>query len=254
MNTVLYTTLIKGFARDGQVDRAMHVYEQMCTGRSVPPDLITFSILIKANCDAFRLEAALQLLDAMLDLKLKPDEVIFNNLLGGCVKESKAELAKRIYEEMVAAGIRPSNATFSILIRLFAQCKLLDEAVHMLRREPAAQGISPEPRLFSQLVLCCLRERQGRRAVEVYRLMIEQSSPTIAAHKCILGMCVKLNMLDTGVEILGLAAEANGRVDACDAQQLLDVAQRKRRAQCVEACVAAMGRLGIAIASAGHCR
>jgi len=251
MNTVLYTTLIKGFARAGQVDHAMHVYEQMRTGRSVPPDLITFSILIKANCDARRLEAALQLLEAMLDFKLRPDEVVFNNLLGGCVKESKAELAKRLYEDMVAAGIRPSNATFSILIRLYAQCKLLDEAVEMLRREPSAQGVSPEPRLFSQLALCCLRERQGRRAVEVYRLLLEHCSPTAACHSSMLGMCVKLNMLDTGAEILGLAAEANGRVDARDAQQLLEAAQRKRKTQCVEACIAAMGRLGIPTAGTG---
>merc|ERR1719330_1318904 len=199
MNTVLYTTLIKGFARAGQVDQAMHVYEQMRAERSVPPDLITFSILIKANCDSCRLEAALQLLEAMLDLKLRPDEVIFNNLLGGCVKESKAGLAKRLYEDMVAAGIQPSNATFSILIRLYAQCKLLDEAVEMLRREPAAQGISPEPRLFSQLALCCLRERQGRRAVEVYRLLLEHCSPTASCHSSMLGMCVKLNMLDTAL-------------------------------------------------------
>jgi len=253
MNTVLYTILIKGFARAGQVDQAMHVYEQMRTGRSVPPDLITFSILIKANCDDRRLEAALQLLEAMLEFKLKPDEVIFNNLLGGCVKESNAELAKRIYEDMIAAGIRPSNATFSILIRLYSQCRLLDEAVDMLQREPAAQGVSPGPQVFSQLVLCCLRERQGRRAVEVYKLLLEHSSPISAAtHSSILGMCVKLNMLDTGAEILGLAAEANGSVDACDAQHLLEAAQRKRKTQCVDACIIAMGRWGIASIIAGH--
>jgi len=253
MNTILYTTLIKGFARAGQVDHAMHVYQQMCTGQSVPPDLITFSILIKANCDARRLEAALQLLEAMLDFNLKPDKVVFNNLLGGCVKESKAELARTIYEDMVAAGVQPSNATFSILIRLYAQCKLLDEAVDMLQREPAAQGVSPGPQVFSQLVLCCLRERQGRRAVEVYKLLLEHSSPISAAtHSSILGMCVKLNMLDTGAEILGLAAEANGSVDACDAQHLLEAAQRKRKTQCVDACIIAMGRWGIASIIAGH--
>jgi len=251
MNTVLYTTLIKGFARAGQVDHAMHVYEQMRTGRSVPPDLITFSILIKANCDAHRLEAALQLLEAMLDFKLRPDEVVFNNLLGGCVKESKAGLAKRLYEDMISAGIQPSNATFSILIRLYAQCKMLDEAVEMLRSEPAAQGISPEPRLFSQLALCCLRERQGRRAVEVYRLLLAHSSPTAACHSSMLGMSVKLNMLDTGAEILGLAAETNGRVDARDAQQLLEAARRKRKTQCLESCIASMGQLGIPISENG---
>lgn len=250
MNTVLYTTLIKGFARAGQVDQAMHVYEQMRNERGVPPDLITFSILIKANCDSHRLEAALRLLKAMLDLKLRPDEVVFNNLLGGCVKESNAELAKRLYQDMISARIRPSNATFSILIRLYAQCKLLDEAVEMLKHEPAAQGVSPEPRLYSQLALCCLRERQGRRAIEVYRLMLENASPTAAAHSSMLGMCVKLNMLDTGAEILNLAAESEGRVDARDAALLIEAAMRKKKVQCAEACAAAMARMGLARSAA----
>jgi len=246
MNTVLYTTLIKGFARAGQVDQAMRVYRQMRSEGSIPPDLITFSILIKANCDSGHLEAALKLLEAMVNLKLRPDEVIFNNLLGGCVKESDAALAKRLYRDMTAAGISPSNATFSILIRLYAQCKLLDEAVEMLRTEPAAQGVTPEPRLFSQLVLCCLRERQGRRAIEVYRLLLEQSAPTAAAHSGMLGMCVKLNMLDTGVEILSLAAACGGRVDERDASALLEAAVRKRKPQCADACAVAMRRLGFA--------
>uniref|UniRef100_A0A7S1RE49 Pentacotripeptide-repeat region of PRORP domain-containing protein n=1 Tax=Alexandrium catenella TaxID=2925 RepID=A0A7S1RE49_ALECA len=245
MNTVLYTTLIKGFARAGQADQAMRVYGQMRSEGTVPPDLITFSILIKSNCDSGQLEAALKLLEAMVDLRLRPDEVIFNNLLGGCVKDSNAGLAKRLYSDMTGAGIRPSNATFSILIRLYAQCKLLDEAVDMLRTEPAVQGVTPEPRLFSQLVLCCLRERQGRRAVDVYRLLLEHCVPTAAAHNSILGMCVKLNMLDTGVEILSLAASASGRVDERDAAALLEAARRKKRAQCADACQVAMRRLGL---------
>lgn len=246
MNTVLCTTLIKGFARAGQLERAMKVYEQMRTGRGVPPDLITYSILIKANCDNHRLEDALRLLESMIDSGLRPDEVVFNNLLGGCCKESNSELGKRLYLDMVAGGVRPSNATFSILIRLYSQCKLLEEAVEMLRQEPAAQQVAPEPRLFSQLTQCCLRERQGRRAVEVYKLMLEHAVPTAAVHSSMLGMCVKLNMLDTGAEILALAAEARGRVDVEDANQLLDAARRKRKSQVVEGCLAAMRQLGLA--------
>lgn len=249
MNTVLYTTLIKGFARAGQVDQAMRVYRQMRAEGSVPPDLITFSILIKANCDSSRLDTALKLLEAMVELKLRPDEVIFNNLLGGCVKDSNATLAKRLYQDMTTANIRPSNATFSILIRLYAQCKLLDEAVEMLRNEPNVQNVQPEPRLFSQLVLCCLRERQGRRAIEVYRLMLEHSMPTASAYSSMLGMCVKLNMLDTGVEILSLAAAAGARVDGQDAHALLEAAVRKKKSQCADACSVAMKRLGMQVSS-----
>merc|ERR1719261_1195554 len=63
MNTVLYTTLIKGFAREQKVDEAMRIYNKMSTDRNVKPDLITYSILLKANCDAGRMEKSLELLD-----------------------------------------------------------------------------------------------------------------------------------------------------------------------------------------------
>jgi pentatricopeptide repeat protein len=245
MNTVLYTTLIKGFARAGEVDRAMAAYEQMRTERSVPPDLITFSILIKANCDVDRLEIALKLLEAMLELQLRPDEVVFNNLLAGCARQAHAELGKRLYSDMIKSGIRPSNATFSILIRLFHQCKLLEDAVDMIRTEPSKHKVDPEPRLYQQLIQSCIRERQGRRAVEVYEMMLERSIPTISAHSSMISTCVKLNMYDTAAEILAIAAEKGGRVDATDVGQLLEGAVRKKKTQVAHAVAGSMAKLGM---------
>mmetsp|Transcript_102021 Transcript_102021/g.186319 ORF Transcript_102021/g.186319 Transcript_102021/m.186319 type:complete len:664 (-) Transcript_102021:61-2052(-) len=245
MNTVLFTTLIKGFARAGEVDQAMKVYNQMRSERSMPPDLITFSILIKANCDSDRLEQALKLLEAMLELGLRPDEVVFNNLLNGCARQVNAELGKRLYADMIASGIRPSNATFSILIRLYHQCKLLDEAVEMIRTEPVAHKVDPEPRLFLQLIQSCIRERHGRRAVDVYEMLLERSSPAVAAHSSMINTCVKLNMFDTAAEILEKAAEHGARVDPSDAKFLMEGAVKKRKFQVAADVAASMERLGM---------
>mmetsp|Transcript_103517 Transcript_103517/g.259539 ORF Transcript_103517/g.259539 Transcript_103517/m.259539 type:complete len:652 (+) Transcript_103517:117-2072(+) len=247
MNRVLYTTMIKGFARMDQLDKAMKVFKHMLQDDSedVSPDLITFSILIKANCDAARLKPALRLLEQMMELKLCPDEVIFNNLLGGCVRENNCALAKRLYNSMVEGGIRPSSATFSIFIRLYSSCKLLEQAIEMLRTEPAARGVQPEQRLYLQLAQSCLRERQGRRAVEVYQLMLQHLTPTLVVNSTLLSMCAKLNMVDTGSELLTLAAEVGSPVEAQDVAMLIDQAKRKKKDACVDACLAACQRLGI---------
>jgi len=236
MNTVLYTTLIKGFARACQVEQAMKVYERMLEDgvQGVTPDLITFSILIKANCDAGLIGEAMMLLESMMELRLAPDEVVFNNLLSGCVQQSDDKLGKRLFRNMVEGGLRPSNATFSIMIRLYSTCKRLDEAVELLRSEPQKSGIEPEPRLFVQLSQACLRERQGRASVEVYSMMLQRTSPTPAMTGSILAMCSKLNMLGTGAEILQLAAEAGANVDIRDAQELRQAAVRKKKAQFID--------------------
>mmetsp|Transcript_6571 Transcript_6571/g.15472 ORF Transcript_6571/g.15472 Transcript_6571/m.15472 type:complete len:625 (-) Transcript_6571:25-1899(-) len=247
MNTVLYTTLIKGFARAGQVDQAVQIYEEMRKERSMQPDVITFSILIKANCDVGRLEDALKMLLAMKEAGLKPDEVVFNNLLGGCINDCKMELAKDLYKEMISSNVKPSVATFSILIRLYAQCKRWDEAVDLLRQELPEQRVSPEPRLFGQLAQCCLRDRQGRRASEVYKMLTETSTPTAAMNSTLLGMCAKLNMLDTGAEIMHLAANANSRVDPRDAAMMLEAALRKKKPQVMGALKEAMVKLNLPV-------
>lgn len=252
MNTVLFTTLIKGFARAGEVDQAMKVYEQMRTERNVTPDLITFSILIKANCDSDRLEEALKLLESMANLNLRPDEVVFNNLLTGCARGSNAKLGKRLYADMLASGIRPSNATFSILIRVFQQCKALEEAVEMLETEPAKHKIDPEPRIFWQLIQSCIRERQGQRAVKVYEMLVAQSTPSASAHAGVFTTCTKLNMFDTAAEILGIAAARGFKVDSRDAHALLDSAVRKRKTAVAESIQASMAKLGLSYKGLQH--
>jgi len=247
MNTILYTTLIKGFAREGKVDDAMRIYEHMSSDKGVAPDVITFSVLLKANCDADRLEKSLDLLSEMTKVGLQPDEVIFNNLLAGCAKQANSELAKRLYGEMVDSGLKPSNATFSILIRLYSQCKALDEAVEMLRTQPQKYKVEIESRLYSQLIQCCIRARQGRRAAEVYEMMVKSGTSSPAVHSSMLGMCIKLNMLDTAVELLELAAANRCRVDAADCYQVLEAACKKRKGACAESCAASMRAMGIAV-------
>jgi len=247
MNVVLYTTLIKGFARAGEVQQAMRIYDQMRSERSVPPDLITFSILIKANCDAEKLEEALKLLQAMLNLGLRPDEVVFNNLLAGCARQANSELGQRLYADMIASGIRPSNATFSILIRLYHQCKNLEEAVEMLRTEPGKHKVEPEPRLFLQLITACIRERQGRRAVEVYEMFSQRLLPSASAHSTMLTTCIKLNMYDTASEIISIAAARGARIDPQDCAALLEGAMKKRKTKVAADCAATMLKCNIVL-------
>jgi len=247
MNTVLYTTLIKGLAREQKVDEAMEVFKQMQNETEIQPDLITFSILLRANFDVGRLEAGLGLVELMQKMGVQPDEVIFNNMLSGCAKFGNVVLARRIYADMKASGLRPSTVTFSILIRIFSQCNLLEEAQEMLRTEPKSYNMEVEPRLFCQLIQCCINQRQGQRAVDVYKLMHEHCRPSAAAHTSVLGNCVKLNMFQTAADILAVAVTKDACVDARDANFVLESALRKKKDACAESCAASMRALGLKV-------
>jgi len=247
MNAVLYTTMIKGFARAGQVDRAMSVYEHMRSDDHAQPDLITFSVLIKANCDAGHLDAALALLAEMKAQNLVPDEIIYNNLLAGCALRKDQELGERLYTEMAQSGIRPSNVSFSILIRLYSECRLLDKAVQVVVEEPVRHNVAPEQRLFLQIIQCCIRHRQGRKAVEVYQKMLQQVRLDATGHSSILRSCSRLNMLDTAAEIIELVAESRQKLDAADLNALVDVGLRKKRSSLVATCTTVATQLNLAL-------
>lgn len=249
LNTVLYTMLIKGFIRAGNLKQAMNVYKQMRADgdAKISPDLITFSILIKANCDDDHLEDALILLGDMTDLRLKPDEVIFNNLMAGCGQQGNAKLGKQLYDDMIASGVRPSNVTFSILIRMYQKCKLFEDAVQLLKTEPARHKVEAESRLYTQLIHGCLRGRQGRRAIDVYEMLCGCSAPNAKVNTVILGTCMNVNMHDTAADIVQIAAANGARVDPNDINAIAEVAFKKGKSQLLQSCVESMQKLGHAV-------
>merc|ERR1719453_2524685 len=78
MNCVLLTTLMKGFIRSRHLDKAMALFDTMRSeGSQVKPDMITYSMLIKAQCDAQDMGKALQILEEMLQSSCDVDDVVF---------------------------------------------------------------------------------------------------------------------------------------------------------------------------------
>lgn len=57
------------------------------------PDLITYSTLIKGFCKDKNIDAAFKILNEMKLNKIEPDEVLFNSLLDGCFKSNELDLA-----------------------------------------------------------------------------------------------------------------------------------------------------------------
>jgi len=246
LNAVLYTTLLKGLAKAGQVDQAMKVFEQMVASKVVP-DLVAYSVLIKGCCDAGKLEEALQLLDRLVQQGLTPDEIVYNNLLSGCAERKTSVLGKRIVEDMMQHEIRPSNVTLSIMLKMYIKCKEWDAALEMLDTSSVQFGFPCEDRLYLQLAQGCIRERLGKRAVEVCESMLKKYSPDVATTGRLLNQCISFNMLDSGAEVLECLRPPRANVGAKDANALLAMALKKRKTATATAILASMqkGRIPV---------
>jgi len=127
-NTITYNTILNAFAQGGNMHKASGLLEEMKTA-DVEPDIVTYSTIIKGFCHAGSLDKALEILkDMKSDGKFSPDEVMYNSLLDGCAREQRADEALRLLEDMRKNKIAPSNYTLSMLVKLMGRCRRLSQA------------------------------------------------------------------------------------------------------------------------------
>ena len=65
----------------------------------------------------------------MKTVGIKPDEVLFNSLLDGCCRANLIDIGLMVYKNMMSLKIKPSNVTFSILIKIYGKAGNLEHAL-----------------------------------------------------------------------------------------------------------------------------
>merc|ERR1719424_1612102 len=143
------------------------------------------------------MKEALDLFQSICSQGFQPDEIIFNNLLAGCVSCKNIGLGEKLFEDMVKSKISPSSSTFSTLIKLYAECNSLTKAQALLEQMQPRYGVVSEPRLYWQLIHSCLRNRQRQGVQDAFESMIKcHGAPDIFELSKLLRSCSNFNMLD----------------------------------------------------------
>lgn len=234
VNAVHYTALIKGLAAAQRLPEAKAAFFEMRRSEHLKPDVIAYSTLMKALCDARAMTDAVELLEVMLAERVRPDSIVFHNLfLGFHAHQTKPETVFRAFELMKKEGIQPTTMTLSIFLKCLAGTGLLGQVLAALESIKDEKGHPPEPRLYAQLGWDCIRSRCGSRVVEVYEAMARAAQSRgeaigEAVHDQFVTRCVQGGMLQTAEELRSLV-----RAGGCDisraAEQALASAGRKDR-------------------------
>lgn len=254
-NIVVYTSIIKGFAGVGKLEEAMEVFEEMqksgkgegSEAGGLEPDVICYSALIKAFCDRRELEQAFLLLEQLLEKGHTPDEILFNHLLAGCAAQPHVQLGEKIVADMVGHGIKPTTATFSTLMKVYAKAGDLQASADLLEQIPTLYKTVPALRLYQQHISWAIRMRKGHSTIQVYKLM-HSRIPNQNSDAIILA-CQTFNMMDTGVEIIEINPHRFTRMAL---QQMVDVLVKKKKPALlarVEKCLSDAGIKGISPAA-----
>jgi len=167
MNLVSYTTLIDSQARAGNMEMASKLFDEMreC---GCEPNTITYSTLIKGHCIQGTMREALKLFDDMMSRGLRADAVVFNTMLDGCVRHDTFDLADYLLAEMPHMSVAPSNFTISIITKMWSKRGRLDRAFEAVRTLACEHRLKLDAKNGTSLISACFSNKAPQQAIEAF--------------------------------------------------------------------------------------
>ncbi|XP_057780707.1 pentatricopeptide repeat-containing protein At5g66520-like [Salvia miltiorrhiza] len=185
---VSWTSMITGFAKHGYGNEALSVFQwmQSVSSKDVKPDEITFLGVLcacshagyvnegrryfKAMVEDWGIKPRIEHFGCMVDLlsraglldeahevvrsmPMKPNDVVWGALLGGCRVHKSVELASDVTELMMSDGVRPERAAgyFVLLSNVYAAAKKWEDVVAVRRRMLEGKTRKPPGRSWIQV-------------------------------------------------------------------------------------------------------
>merc|ERR1719159_1029991 len=174
-NTVSYNTMLDANAMTGKMDRADELFREM-QASGVSPDVITYSTLVKGYCQAGDIDRGYQVLNEMVASSVhEPDEILYNSLLDGCAKQHRVDDALNLLEDMHKHNVRPTNFTLSILVKLLGRSRRLNQAFVMVEETCKRFDLQANIHVYTCLLFACFQNRQMPRALQLHDSMITEA-------------------------------------------------------------------------------
>merc|ERR1719269_248211 len=206
-NTVSYNTMIDANARTGRMDRCDELFQQM-QAAGVSPDIITYSTLVKGYCMDGDIDKGFAVLNDMTSKKKhEPDEILYNSLLDGCAKQHRVDDALALIESMAQNNVRPSNFTLSILVKLLGRSRRLNQAFTTVEDMCKRFDLQANIHVYTCLIYACFQNRQLPRALKLHDSMITEAGvePDAKTYAVLVRGCVQAGSLDKAANVVRAA-------------------------------------------------
>merc|ERR1719214_142469 len=210
-NTVSYNTMLDANAMTGKMDRADELFREM-QASGVSPDVITYSTLVKGYCQAGDIDRGSQVLNEMVANGVhEPDEILYNSLLDGCAKQHRVDDALNLLEDMHKNNVRPSNFTLSILVKLLGRSRRLNQAFTMVEETCKRFDLQANIHVYTCLIYACFQNRQLPRALQLHDSMITEAGvePDERTYAVLARGCLGAGSLDKAANVVRAAYRLN---------------------------------------------
>ncbi|KAG7971581.1 hypothetical protein I3843_07G142100 [Carya illinoinensis] len=170
-DVVVYTSLVHGWCRAGNISEAERVFGEMKMAE-IKPNVYTYSIVIDALCRCGQVTRAYDVFAEMIDTGCSPNSITFNNLMRVHVKAGRTEKVLQVYNQMKRLGCPADMITYNFLIETHCRDDNLEEAIKVLNLM-IKKGCSPNASTFNLIFRSIVKLRDVNGAHRMYAKMKE---------------------------------------------------------------------------------
>nr|UPT49626.1 pentatricopeptide repeat protein AaPPR988 [Agave angustifolia] len=128
-DVVTYNMLLDGLCRAGKVETAWNFLSWMRSrGGEIAPNVV----LICGYCGCGDVDKAVELLDEIVEMGLKPNKMTYNTLVKGLCEARRMDLVKEVLER--DTGFKPDTCTFNTLMAAHCSSGSVNDAVKVFDR------------------------------------------------------------------------------------------------------------------------
>lgn len=166
-NSFAWNNMVSVHVSTGDFKEAMNVLDQM-EKVGIKPDLVTYNILISGYSVLGRIKEASAMINQMkTSTSLTPDVVSWTALISGCSRSGYYNDALKFFIEMQKEGIRPALGTLASLIRCCAGLSFLQKGKE-IHCQSIRNGIAEDVFIATALIDMYSKSGSFKNAYEVF--------------------------------------------------------------------------------------
>lgn len=220
LNIIVFNAILDCCVECFDIEMMKKIYEDLrqraVIDEAYPqPDLITYSTVIKGYAkvrDSSKVLDIFYYLCGRDDLVL--DEIIFCSVLDALLKTDRMSEALSILEQMKTAQIPKTNASYSILIKIFSKLNEIEKAVEIYN-EMISTKIQPSLITYTSIIQILIKTKRVVNAIQIFEEILQNKiKPDQVLFNVIINGCVLNGRLEEGCKFLLEAFKLEIRV--CD--------------------------------------
>eukprot|EP00172_Hildenbrandia_rubra_P001589 Plantae.Rhodophyta-Hildenbrandia_rubra.ctg2152.p2 GENE.Plantae.Rhodophyta-Hildenbrandia_rubra.ctg2152~~Plantae.Rhodophyta-Hildenbrandia_rubra.ctg2152.p2 ORF type:complete len:512 (-),score=95.84 Plantae.Rhodophyta-Hildenbrandia_rubra.ctg2152:676-2211(-) len=166
-----FAELMGAFVKDADLDSATDLINFIHgTGRR--PHTVLYNTLLKGYARAADCKSAMDLVVELVDADVTLDETTFNTLLNACVRGKNDAYVNKAIQLMESQGIKPGVPTFNTVLKLYSRRGSLNDVIRIF--DEMRKIVKPSIVTFNTLIDACGHRGEMEKAAEYFDVMVAQ--------------------------------------------------------------------------------